>query len=191
MSLFTQFLDKSSPCSKSPASLRPLMILDQSVHVYLNQKFMTLILTWDSCRYIMPGAESKQPVGVPCYQWVGCRDHAGIICFPHSGSWQAQRGRLIYVETRENLFFIIWDLWNDSGESCWFNVKSLEYNFTLREQVGKGSEFLRTKWPLSLVSDLTSSSMLAFKQICEQSLGSLYVSVYLLEGTLTLIGNVQ
>lgn len=33
--------------------------------------------------------------------------------------------------------------------------------------------------------------MLAFKQICEQSLGSLYVSVYLLEGTLTLIGNVQ
>ena len=36
--------------------------------------------------------ESEQPVGVPCYQWVGCRDHAGLACFPHSGSWQAQGG---------------------------------------------------------------------------------------------------
>ena len=40
----------------------------------------------------MKGAESEQPVGALCYQWVGCRDHAGITCFPHSGSWQAQRG---------------------------------------------------------------------------------------------------
>ena len=36
--------------------------------------------------------ESEQPVGAPCYQWVDCRDHAGITCFPHSGSWQAQGG---------------------------------------------------------------------------------------------------
>ena len=36
--------------------------------------------------------ESEQPVGVPCYQWVGCRDHAGLACFPLSGSWQAQGG---------------------------------------------------------------------------------------------------
>ena len=41
---------------------------------------------------IMKGADSEQPVGAPCYQWVGCRDHAGLVCFPHSGSWQAQGG---------------------------------------------------------------------------------------------------
>ena len=41
---------------------------------------------------IMDGAESEQPVGAPCYQWVGCRDHAGLACFPLSGSWQAQGG---------------------------------------------------------------------------------------------------
>ena len=46
----------------------------------------------DSFCYIMTGAESEQPVGAPCYQWVGCRDHAGLVCFPHSGSWQAQGG---------------------------------------------------------------------------------------------------
>ena len=44
----------------------------------------------------MKGAESEHPVGVPFYQWVGCRDHAGIACFPHSGSWQAQGGP-VYV----------------------------------------------------------------------------------------------
>ena len=32
-----------------------------------------------SCRYVMTGAESGQPVGAPFYQWVGCRDHAGLI----------------------------------------------------------------------------------------------------------------
>ena len=57
----------------------------------------------------MEGAESEQPVGAPFYQWMGCRDHAGIVCFPHSGSWQAQGGPA-YVETSENVFFIIWDL---------------------------------------------------------------------------------
>ena len=41
---------------------------------------------------MMKGAEFEQPVGVPFYQWVGCRDHVGVTCFPHSGSWQAQRG---------------------------------------------------------------------------------------------------
>ena len=34
----------------------------------------------------------NKPVGALCYQWVGCRDHAGIACFPHSGSWQTQGG---------------------------------------------------------------------------------------------------
>ena len=43
-------------------------------------------------RYVTTGAESEQPVGALFYQWVGCRDHAGIACFPHSGSWQAQGG---------------------------------------------------------------------------------------------------
>ena len=36
---------------------------------------------------ITKGAESEQPVGAPFYQWVGCRDDAGLVCFPHSGSW--------------------------------------------------------------------------------------------------------
>ena len=43
-------------------------------------------------RYLTKGAESEQPVGELFYQWVGCRDHAGLVCFPHSGSWQAQGG---------------------------------------------------------------------------------------------------
>ena len=37
--------------------------------------------------YVMTGAESEQPLGVPFYQWLGCRDHAGLVSFPHSGSW--------------------------------------------------------------------------------------------------------
>ena len=36
--------------------------------------------------------ESEHPVGAPVHQWVGCRDHAGNVCFPHSGSWQVQGG---------------------------------------------------------------------------------------------------
>ena len=59
----------------------------------------------DSFRYITKGAESEQPVGAPCYQWVGCRDHAGITCFPHSGSWQAQGGpAYIWINQRKCVF---------------------------------------------------------------------------------------
>ena len=46
----------------------------------------------DALCYVMKGSESEQPVGAPFHEWVGCRDHAGIVCFPHSGSWQAQGG---------------------------------------------------------------------------------------------------
>ena len=46
----------------------------------------------DSFRYVTKGAESEQHVRVPCYQWMGCRDHAGVACFHHYGSWQAQGG---------------------------------------------------------------------------------------------------
>ena len=55
--------------------------------------------------YVMKGADSEQPVGVPFYQWVGCRDHAGITCFPHSGSWQAQGGP-VYIcrDQRKRVF---------------------------------------------------------------------------------------
>ena len=37
--------------------------------------------------YVTKGAESEQPLGAPFYQWVSCRDDAGLVCFPHSGSW--------------------------------------------------------------------------------------------------------
>ena len=56
-----------------------------------------------SFRYIMTGAESEQPVGAPFYQWVGCRDHSELVCFPHSGGWLAQGGK-VYVDIRENVF---------------------------------------------------------------------------------------
>ena len=60
----------------------------------------------DSFHYVTKGAESGQPVGAPCYQWVGCRDHAGITCFPHSGSWQAQGGpAYICREQRKRVFY--------------------------------------------------------------------------------------
>ena len=59
----------------------------------------------DSFHYVTKGVESEQPVGAPCYQWVGCRDHAGIACFPHSGSWQVQRGP-VYIcrDQRKHVF---------------------------------------------------------------------------------------
>ena len=59
----------------------------------------------DSFRYITTGAKSEQPVGAPFYQWAGCRDHAGIACFPHSGSWQAQGGPAdICRDQRKHIF---------------------------------------------------------------------------------------
>ena len=57
----------------------------------------------DSFPYVTKEAESEQPVGVLFDQWVGCRDHAGITYFPHSG--RLREDQLIYVESRENMFF--------------------------------------------------------------------------------------
>ena len=57
----------------------------------------------DSFRYVTKGAESEQPVGAPLYQWVGFQDHAGLICFPHSGSCQAQGGP-VYIRRDQNVF---------------------------------------------------------------------------------------
>lgn len=37
-----------------------------------------------SCHYITMGAGSEQTVGAPICQWVGCRDDAGLVCFPLS-----------------------------------------------------------------------------------------------------------
>ena len=55
--------------------------------------------------YVTTGAESDQPVGAPFYQWVGCRDHAGLVCFPYSGSWHAQ-GEPVYIcrDQRKRVF---------------------------------------------------------------------------------------
>ena len=59
----------------------------------------------DSFNYVKEGAESEQPVGGPFYQWVGCRDHAGLVCVPHSGSWQAQGGpAYICRDQRKHVF---------------------------------------------------------------------------------------
>ena len=58
----------------------------------------------DSFRCVMTGAESEQPVWVPCYQWVGCRDHAGITCFLQSRSWQAQGAVYICRDQRKHVF---------------------------------------------------------------------------------------
>ena len=59
-----------------------------------------------SLRYVTKGAESEQPVGALCYQWVGCRDHAGITGFPHSESWQAQGGpAYICRDQRKHVFY--------------------------------------------------------------------------------------
>ena len=46
----------------------------------------------NSFHFVTKGADSEQPVGAPYYQRVGCRDHAGMACFPHSGSWKTQGG---------------------------------------------------------------------------------------------------
>ena len=59
----------------------------------------------DSFRCVTKGAESEQPVGAPCYQWVGCRDHAGLACFPHSGSWQAQGGPVYICRDQRKCVF--------------------------------------------------------------------------------------
>ena len=57
-------------------------------------------------------AESEQSVGAMFYQWVGCRDHAEISCFPQEsfaflilGVGRLRDDQLIYVEARENVFF--------------------------------------------------------------------------------------
>ena len=54
----------------------------------------------DSFRYITTGAESEQPVGALFYQWVGCRDHAGIVCFPQ----ELAQGGPICRDQRKRVF---------------------------------------------------------------------------------------
>ena len=59
----------------------------------------------DSFHYVTKGAESEQPVGVPFYQWVGCRDHARIARFPHFGIWQAQWGPVCICRDQRKCVF--------------------------------------------------------------------------------------
>ena len=67
-----------------------------------------------SFHHVIKGAESEQPAGAPCYQWVGCRESLAFLIL---GVGRLREDQLIYVETRENVFFIIWDL-------KWFNFFS-------------------------------------------------------------------
>ena len=62
-----------------------------------------------SFSYVMEGAESEQPVEVLFYQWVGCRDVEDSFAFLTLGVSGLRMDQFIYVETRENVFFIIWD----------------------------------------------------------------------------------
>ena len=71
--------------------------------------------------YVTTGAESEQPVGALFYQWVGCRDHAGIACFPHSGSWQAQGGP-VYI-------------WRDQRKHVFRNMEPLKVGLLMRSSV--------------------------------------------------------
>ena len=89
-----RLLKKYRLCSCSRTFQNGIMLLGLFVCVVT----ITIIAQWRpayenvSFHYVMTGAESEQPVGAPFYQWVGCRDHAGLVCFCHSGSWQAQGG---------------------------------------------------------------------------------------------------
>ena len=74
----------------------------------------------DSFRYITKGADSEQPVGAPCYQWVGCRDHAGIACFPHSGSWQAQGGPAFICRDQRKHVFLWYGTFNAGVQWVFF-----------------------------------------------------------------------
>ena len=69
----------------------------------------------DSFSYVTTGADSDQPVGAPCYQWLGCRD-AGITCFPDSGSWQAQGGPAYICRDQRKCVF------HDMGPLRWRRV---------------------------------------------------------------------
>ena len=64
----------------------------------------------DSFCHVTKGAESEQPVGAPCYQLVGLEDHAESLVFLILGVGRLREDQRIYVETRENVFFKIWDL---------------------------------------------------------------------------------
>ena len=52
-----------------------------------------------------------------CYQWVGYRDHAGITCFPHSGSWQAQEGPAYICRDQRRVFYNMGPLKQPKGSS--------------------------------------------------------------------------
>ena len=56
----------------------------------------------------------------PVLQYVGCRDHAGLICFPHYGSWQAQGG-LVYIcrDQRKRVFHSMGPLNKSHLEDIW------------------------------------------------------------------------
>ena len=67
---------QTSPLGWTPPS-RISPITAQRRPVYVNDSFC----------YVMKGAESEKPVEALFYQWVGCRDHAGIVHIPYSGNW--------------------------------------------------------------------------------------------------------
>ena len=72
-------------------------------------------------RYVTKGAESEQPVGAAFYQWMGCRDHAGIICFLHCGSWQAQGGPVYICRDQRKCVF------HNMGHFKFLSVELLSY----------------------------------------------------------------
>ena len=71
----------------------------------------------------------EQPVGALFYQWVGCRDHAGIACFPHSGSWHAQGGpAYISKDQRKHVFHNMGPLSHISEQNAHILMKRIDFH---------------------------------------------------------------
>ena len=62
----------------------------------------------DTFHYVTTGEDSEQPVGALC-GWAAETTKESLL-FLILGAGRLMEDQLIYVDTRENLFFMIWDL---------------------------------------------------------------------------------
>ena len=76
----------------------------------MNSPLLDISYENDSFHYVTTGAESEQPVGVLFLPVGGLQRPCRNLVFLILGVGRLREDQLIYVETRENVFFIIWDL---------------------------------------------------------------------------------